>query len=202
MAEVTRPLRLTLSARGMTARWWLRYAAVWLVALGAARIPIPNVNPDPFALDRSLEPLGAISLALPIALIAMLVDDTTAWLLDVGRRAAWTLRATVNAVLLALVAVSAAAASVLLPREVSSLYYCSLAVMFVSVALLAGLFVGGALTALVPAGLPIPHSATFIVPFQANLVYNPALHRHVVAIAPATAAVAVILAPWARSHPS
>lgn len=200
MAEVTRPLRLALSARGMTTRWWLRYVIVWLLALGAARIPIPHVNPDPFAPDRSLEQLGAISLAIPIALITILVDDPTAWLVDAGCRRAWALRAGINASLLTLVALSATAVSVFLPHGVSPLYYGSLAVTLAALALLTGLFTGGTLAALTPAGLLLLHSSTNFVPFHVNLVYNPTLHTQLGATALTAATTAVILAPRARNH--
>jgi hypothetical protein len=168
-------LRLTNAAHGATRLRWLALTVAWAVAVVLSHVGIPRVDPHLEVAQRPLESVGTIALCLPAALTVTLLADRLPWLTATSPRTPVGWRASWLVVVGAASSVGAMLWAAQLPLGVPTSHAAALWVLVLAAAVFAAVALGRELAIAGPLLVLAPFSAGFLVPFDANVVYNTTL---------------------------
>lgn len=188
-------LLLTARAHSLTAMLLLGLALAWLLVGATRTLALPRIYPDNVDLARPMESLSTLAIAIPAAFSGYLAGNRLTWLTDTSPRrqglwrSLWFLIVTVCQLGLAAVVVSASGS---LPMaQVLGVTAC-----VVSIAHLGGRLAGMITGSVLPVAAVLAFSSRRIIPWNANIIYNPALLSELWAVALLFAATALALTVW------
>lgn len=194
-----RTARLLVYSRGANRNWWIWWILAWTIAALSSQVGIPRLEPGPLAASRSLEQLGSIGLCIPLALVAMLVEDKTNWLTESSPRNS-RLILLINTFLIVVISlVSATLFSILYPDGVSTLRVVSLFSMLVGLTLISGSLFGGTWSAVPGPIFIILNTIPNFIPWNINIVYNAGTDALLVALSVASLILSFVTAVYSRN---
>lgn len=159
-------------AHGVTPGQLGLVGAGWMVAVAAARLGIPRVDPALEATARPLETLGFVAVLLPASLLAGMLADEAPWLTLTAGRDARGLRLRWGMVLAASALVMGLAWAATLPASVPRVHSLAAWLLVVGLATWSSVLVRADLAIVVPALVVVPLSVGRLVPFDVNILYN------------------------------
>ena len=196
------PERILLVARahGATARPAGLWALAWVAVPAANGLTLPAINPDLSVQSRPMESVMLILLCAPAGILALVGPTPLSWLHARRSRRTRSAAALWTAALLIAQCIAAAAAVVALPDSgLVVAHVVGVAVALGSIALLVTAVADPRLGVVAPALLLAPFSVSAFVPWERNVVVNPALVGPLVATA-AVLALAAMAAAWSTAE--
>lgn len=190
--RATIPAMLLLQHRGINKRWNLWWLVTWTVAVLSSQVAIPRVGPaiaPPFS--RSLEQLGAIGLCLPLVLVAILVTDRTEWLTGSSPRNARLVNLATAILINGIGLFSSMVAASLYPQDIRWIRIVSLFALLLAVTLITGSIIGRTWAAFPGPVFIVVNTVPGLIPWEWNIVYNPATDGALIAAAITSQVVAI-----------
>ncbi|MHA7248484.1 hypothetical protein [Arthrobacter tecti] len=192
---------LLLHHRGLNSVWGIWWFVAWTAAVLSSQVSIPRIDPGVSSTSSALEQLGAIGLCVPLVLVAMLVQDRTSWLTASSARNGIRLRLASLALIAAISILTAMLAALLYPRDISWLRIVCLFALLLAFTLITGTLLGGVWAALLAPVFAVLNAVPGLVPWQWNIVYNPATDA-ILLVAALTSMLAALLTSVIQAKPA
>lgn len=185
---------LLLHHRGIDKGWGLWWLLAWAAAVASSQVTIPRIDPGVSSASSALEQLGAIGLCLPLVLVGVLVPDRTAWLTTTAPRSPVLMGLGNLGLITGVSLISAMTAAALYPNDIRWLRIVSLFALLLALTLITGVLLGGVWAAFLAPVFVILNTIPGLIPWEWNIVYNPATDPILIFAAAISLATAFIVA--------
>ena len=194
-----RTVILLLQHRGINRHWLMWWGVAWSVAVACSRVGIPPVAPLGAQADtRALEQLGTLGLCLPLPLIAVLLQDRSAWLSASTPRSRRRIRLSMTTLITGIALTTALVAALLYPGAVAYLRVVGVFTLALSITIITATLLNPSWAALPAPTLIALSTIPGFVPWNWNIIYNPVTDT-LLTITATTALILAITLTWTTS---